>query len=203
LKYHFSYYLDGYLGLRIEIKLVISFISIITLFGFTQVPIASADTPNIFEVLSKGDGITFVGAPLDHDIIKEQGNQIALTFITNPSDTSIAICPNTHKLIGGGISEFDIFSSSSLNTAYTFTSEPNFANNSWEVFAELNDFQNRFILTAYAMCERVTLATIVGGLLLEPNTASLILAYGLVNAVWIAPIGIGIGLGIYLVRKKI
>jgi len=33
----------GHLGLRIEIKLVISFISIITLFGFTQVPIQYAE----------------------------------------------------------------------------------------------------------------------------------------------------------------
>jgi len=43
----------------------------------------------------------------------------------------------------------------------------------------------------------------VGGELIPLDNVSLVLAYGLVNSWWMAPIGIGIGVGIYLVRRKI
>jgi len=43
----------------------------------------------------------------------------------------------------------------------------------------------------------------VGGKFLQIDTISILLAYAIVNAVWMAPIGIGIGIGIYLVKRKI
>jgi len=43
----------------------------------------------------------------------------------------------------------------------------------------------------------------VGGELIPVDNVSLVLAYGLVNSWWMAPIGIGIGVGIYLVKRKI
>jgi len=43
---------------------------------------------------------------------------------------------------------------------------------------------------------------VVGGEMIQVDTVSLVLAYGLVNSWWIAPIGIGIGLGIYLVKRR-
>ena len=42
----------------------------------------------------------------------------------------------------------------------------------------------------------------VGGELIPLDNVSLVLAYGLVNSWWMAPIGIGIGVGIYLVKRK-
>ncbi len=42
----------------------------------------------------------------------------------------------------------------------------------------------------------------VGGELIPLDNVSLILAYGMVNSWWMAPIGIGIGLGIYLVKRR-
>ena len=39
--------------------------------------------------------------------------------------------------------------------------------------------------------------------LIPVDNVSLILAYGLVNSWWMAPIGIGIGVGLYLVKRKI
>ena len=42
----------------------------------------------------------------------------------------------------------------------------------------------------------------IGGELIPVDNVSLVLAYGLVNSWWMAPIGIGIGLGIYLVKRK-
>ncbi len=43
----------------------------------------------------------------------------------------------------------------------------------------------------------------VGGKFLQIDTISILLAYAIVNAVWMAPIGIGIGLGLYLVKRKL
>jgi len=43
----------------------------------------------------------------------------------------------------------------------------------------------------------------VGGELIPVDNVSLVLAYGLVNSWWMAPVGIGIGVGIYLVKRKI
>jgi len=43
---------------------------------------------------------------------------------------------------------------------------------------------------------------VVGGELIPVDNVSLILAYGLVNSWWMAPIGIGIGVGIYLVKRR-
>jgi len=42
----------------------------------------------------------------------------------------------------------------------------------------------------------------VGGKFLQIDMISILLAYAIVNAVWMAPIGIGIGVGIYLVKRK-
>ena len=42
----------------------------------------------------------------------------------------------------------------------------------------------------------------VGGEMIQVDTVSLVLAYGLVNSWWMAPIGIGIGVGVYLTRRR-
>jgi len=43
----------------------------------------------------------------------------------------------------------------------------------------------------------------VGGELIPVDNVSLVLAYSLVNSWWMTPIGIGIGVGIYLVKRKL
>ncbi len=50
--------------------------------------------------------------------------------------------------------------------------------------------------------EELMCRSAVGGELIPLDNVSLILAYGLFNSWWMAPIGIGIGLGIYLVKRK-
>ena len=42
----------------------------------------------------------------------------------------------------------------------------------------------------------------VGGELIPLDTSALLLAYGMINAYWIAPTAIGIGVGIYLVKRR-
>ena len=46
------------------------------------------------------------------------------------------------------------------------------------------------------------LSQIVGGLLLEPNVGALLLAYAIMNAVWAVPTLAGLGIGIYLIKKR-
>jgi len=42
----------------------------------------------------------------------------------------------------------------------------------------------------------------VGGLLIHPDTTALFLAYGIANAIWIAPTMAGLAAGIYLTKNK-
>jgi len=43
---------------------------------------------------------------------------------------------------------------------------------------------------------------LVGGLLLKPDIATLTLAYAMVNAVWAVPTLAGLGIGIYLIKRR-
>jgi len=43
----------------------------------------------------------------------------------------------------------------------------------------------------------------VGGEWIATDTTALIIGYSVLNAYWLAPIALGIGVGIYLVRRKI
>ena len=42
----------------------------------------------------------------------------------------------------------------------------------------------------------------IGGMLLQPDTMTLALAYTITNSIWIAPLAIGAGAGIYLTKSK-
>jgi len=42
----------------------------------------------------------------------------------------------------------------------------------------------------------------IGGLLLQPDNTALFLAYGIANAIWIAPTMAGLAAGIYLTKNK-
>jgi len=43
---------------------------------------------------------------------------------------------------------------------------------------------------------------IIGGLLIQPDATAFFLAYGIANAIWLAPTLAGIGAGIYLTKNK-
>ena len=42
----------------------------------------------------------------------------------------------------------------------------------------------------------------IGGMLLQPDAMTLALAYTIANSVWMAPLAIGIGAGVYLTKSK-
>jgi len=65
---------------------------------------------------------------------------------------------------------------------------------------QTNLTQNSITNDLWPEWERLSLA--VGGELIPLDTTALIIGYSVLNAYWIAPIGIGIGVGIYLVKRR-
>ena len=43
---------------------------------------------------------------------------------------------------------------------------------------------------------------VVGGMLLQPDSATLVIAYGIANSIWIVPSVAGIGIAVYLVKRR-
>ena len=54
------------------------------------------------------------------------------------------------------------------------------------------------------VCAKVVpgMGGVIGGMLLQPDDTALFLAYGIANAIWMAPIAIGVGAGVYLTKSK-
>lgn len=44
--------------------------------------------------------------------------------------------------------------------------------------------------------------SMIGGILLQPDATALFIAYGIANAIWLAPTVAGLGVGIYLTKSK-
>ena len=61
--------------------------------------------------------------------------------------------------------------------------------------------QGPSIVSVWAHCLS-PLSMVVGGSLIQPDTTALILAYGIMNSYWMLPTAVGIGLGIYLVKRR-
>jgi len=57
-------------------------------------------------------------------------------------------------------------------------------------------------VTATGLCFSPSSLMTIGGEWQATDTTALIIGYSVLNAYWIAPIGIGIGVGIYLVKRR-
>ena len=67
----------------------------------------------------------------------------------------------------------------------------------------VNDRNLTIDVDVSALCAKVSIANgAVGGFLLEPDSTALFLAYGIANAIWIAPTMAGLAAGIYLTKNK-
>ena len=53
------------------------------------------------------------------------------------------------------------------------------------------------------VCGKIVPMMTVGGIEIPTDTTSLLLAYSILNMYWMAPTAVGIGVGIYLVKRKI
>ena len=67
---------------------------------------------------------------------------------------------------------------------------------------EGSQFSWQLVCTPLTVLDFIGVLFAIGGDLLQIDTISILLAYAIVNAVWMAPIGIGIGVGVYLTRRR-
>jgi len=168
------------------IKVVLFLLTISALLGFTQVP-------NSIQY-AYGAGC----APED----VQHWNQIQFTFGNGNlvSDTEPELDENTRYDVwiqrdGNGISiPNQVVAEHLTNLGYVMTNgnppQPQF----FTIPTDLIQYSS--------FCNNFGLAQMVGGMFIQPDSTTLLLAYGIANAIWIAPIGIGIGLGIYLVKRR-
>jgi len=68
-------------------------------------------------------------------------------------------------------------------------------------FLETNAFVEPTTVTLEVLCLKAQIMT-VGGLQLPTDMTALLLGYTILNSYWIAPTAVGIGLGIYLVKRR-
>jgi len=57
--------------------------------------------------------------------------------------------------------------------------------------------------TYSSFCDNFGFGQVVGGMLLQPDTATLLIAYGIANSIWIVPSVAGIGIAVYLTRNRL
>ena len=200
--------ITGHLGLRNEIKLVLSSFVIAVLLGFTQVPIAEGavswngflkqvgfNPPTIYEVSdttvlpageTRSEFVTLLCKEGDWMQVSDRGSEEwSVSMITNPhlSQTEVFLSvQNIHedgdiysKIIGVHFVNLNAISAKSFDVEATLT----------------------------ILCLSPSSMMSVGGEWIATDTTALIIGYSVLNAYWIAPIGIGIGVGIYLVKRKI
>ncbi len=214
--YHYS---TGHLGLRNETKVVLFFITISALLGFTQVPIQYAegavswngflkqvgfDPPTVYEVT----GVTVIpgstNAEVKGDTLQlrcQDGDWLAVagppfSMTAEPLADIVAndLLINTVS-ITQGITESPKRNISSTKTiGFDVTPNRNEGQQPNEVFD--------ITVTVKILCLSPSSFQTVGGEWQATDTTALIIGYSVLNAYWLAPIGIGIGVGIYLVKRK-
>jgi len=190
-------------------------LTISALLGFSQVPIAEGEISwngflkqvgfggtQVYEVsgvsvIPPTDDIFDPGSPvefrcLDGDWLLNGEPIISLSIEGIPVDrTDIVIVAK-----GNVIKEFE------PNVREDF-----FKKIGWEGFAEIsfadtNTFSDTLV-TISGLCFSPSSLMTVGGEWIATDTTALIIGYSVLNAYWLAPMAIGIGLGIYLVKRKI
>ncbi len=191
----------------------VQFISIITLFGFTQIPIQNAEgavswngflkqvgfnPPSVYEV--SGVSVIQAGGPdgklgnevqlrcLDGDWLKGEGAPFSMTA------EPLADFEATSQIGEGNSKEIREIDTNVIAFSKLI---------GYDVTPKRDGIQ-QFDITVVTsiLCLSPSTFQTVGGEWQATDTTALIIGYSVLNAYWIAPIGIGIGLGIYLVKRK-
>ena len=113
--------------------------------------------------------------------------------------SATALCNPGDKIIAGGVGLDgpSIDTSPILLSHPVFDLGPNNDQDGW--FGEIDNFRDIVLVSAHCLSP---LSMAVGGFAIQPDTTALILAYGIMNSYWMLPTAVGIGLGIYLVKRK-
>jgi len=200
-----------------EIKVVLFLLTISALLGFTQVPIAEGavswngflkevgfNPPSVYEVsdstvikAGETENETLTLFCLDGDWL-ESGE---VDFVTDPvvfeaflpaivgfQDTNAVFIHDPASLSSTG--------NPVLSKRIGYSVLPKLVGSGTPVNIDVT-------VTATILCLSPSTFQTVGGEWQATDTTALIIGYSVLNAYWIAPIGIGIGVGIYLVKRKI
>jgi len=200
--------------LRSGIKVVLCFLTISALLGFTQVPIAEGaviwngflkqvgfDPPSVYEVsdstvipagetenetltllcdtgdwMDNTDNINFVSSP-----------PVFVAGVSSVHDTNAMFILDPASLATTGIP---------LSKRIGYSVLPQILNNA-------EPFNFPVTVTVTILCISPSSMMTVGGEWQATDTTALIIGYSVLNAYWLAPIGIGIGVGIYLVNRSL
>ena len=182
-------YNTGHLGLRNETKVVLFSLTISALLGFTQVP-------NSIQY-AYGAGC----APED----VQHWNQVR--FLYAGDDPLVS---NTNPEIPVA-TQFDIWilrdglSVSTIRTAIVDKlTELGYTEKISGNLPSLDDVSVISNDSTYysSFCDSFGLAQVIGGALIQPDTATLVLAYGIANSIWLVPSVAGIGIAVYLVKRR-
>jgi len=211
-KISLCHYNIGHLGLRNETKLVLSSISILVLLGFSQVPIQNAEGAVSWNGFLKQVGfnpptVYEVSAVSTIQAGEIFGNEVQLECLDGD------IFPSLNRIVTLSIDDPTIDTTNLAITKLVIRFEEN-----PEVFT---DFSSDLVavkvkakhdsgsenlvdipVTITIVCLSPSSLMTVGGEWQATDTTALIIGYSVLNAYWIAPIGIGIGVGIYLVKRR-
>ncbi len=195
-----------------EIKVVLFLLTISALLGFTQVPIQYAEgavswngflrevgfgDPQVYEV----SAVSIIPA---NEIF---GNKVEVRCLDG--DRFLKLTPNLVMTFDPAIKENFNIGIERTDTTDIFKQIPGTFQNSIligqsmtprNVGAEKPPFD--IPVTVTGVCISPSSFMSVGGEWQATDTTALIIGYSVLNAYWIAPIGIGIGVGIYLVKRK-
>jgi len=197
------------------IKLVLFFITISALLGFTQVPIAEGEIswngflreigfnpPSVYEV----SGVSVIPGSNSPD---EFGNEVQLRCLDGDwlYDVVLPFSMTAEPL---ALIEAGGFVINAANNDIR-ESDPNVISFTkfigYDVTPKRNQLQQPnelFDITVVVsiLCLSPSTFQTVGGEWQATDTTALIIGYSVLNMYWIAPIGIGIGVGIYLVKRR-
>jgi hypothetical protein len=141
----------------------------------------------------------YAQAGLDpNEIITVQGNIVTVSIFAPAA--SVATCPGTHQVIGGGFSDFAIQASTGVGGQqldYDIISNLALNVNSYETIVFLNEDVDSFVFSVYAVCQKINfpinMGSMIGGELLDLDTMALFIGAIGVNPVITGLVAITMG----------
>ncbi len=191
--------------MRNETKVVLCFLTISALLGFTQVPIQNAEGAvswNGFlkqvgfagtQVYEVSDTVIIEAADTDSPSMAASCLDGDWMFVgAGEVDTSVDVVVNPSVEIAG-------FAADLIRENKPFTKTTGIE----DAIVQLQTTPNANVeATATILCFSPSSMMTVGGEWQPTDNVALIIGYSVLNAYWLAPIGIGIGVGIYLVKRR-
>ena len=198
--------------MRNETKVVLFLLTISALLGFTQVPIQYAEGAVSWNGFLREVGF---GDPQVYEVSAVSvipageifGNKVEVRclegdrFLVLSPALVMTLDPAIRENFNIGIERTDT-KQITKEIPGTFQNSPiiGFETTPRNVGAEKPPFD--IPVTVTGVCISPSAFMTVGGEWQATDTTALIIGYSVLNAYWLAPIGIGIGLGIYLVKRR-